>query len=217
MSVILEARLKICRPAKFVPDSWFNCWCLYIQNHSFFLFFCFGEAKWRQMLAKVLYHIPYLSPNFSLSYPVASWTYWQSMEWYELTFLFFFRKTNYTKPTLCLNERAVGDCPSAMHLLAPRQGARSFGYVGWHCRLLIHSFPLPFQITKPSSKLVLSSEVAKSWPVTIPQQQLSAGNESHRVAKVPEAEWSSAAPTGHGLVGGAGRQAQLPTVHHVSQ
>jgi len=53
-----------------------------------------------------------------------------------------------------LNEGAVADCPSTMHLPAPRQGARPFGYVGWHCRLVIHSFRLPFQVTKPSSKLV---------------------------------------------------------------
>ena len=150
MSAILEARLETVAQLSLLvtPGSTVNA-CIPRIIH-----FCFGEAKWRQMLAKVLYHIPYLSPNFSLPYPVASWTYWQSMEWYELAFCFFFRKTNCTKPILWLNEGDVADCPSAMHLPSPRQGARLFGYVGWHCRLLFHSFPLPFQVTKPSSKLV---------------------------------------------------------------
>jgi hypothetical protein len=51
---------------------------------------------------------------------------------------YFFRKRNCTKPILWSNEGAVADCPSAMHIPAPRQGAGSFGYVGWHCRLIIH-------------------------------------------------------------------------------
>jgi len=82
--------------------------------------FCFGEAKWRQMLAKVLYHIPYLSPNFSLPYPVASWTYWQSMEWYELAF--FFQKNKLHKTNLMIEWRCC--CRLPLHHASSGSSAR---------------------------------------------------------------------------------------------